>query len=145
MPTASHWGMTPQQSIEAECARRGVSAVVAGCVRLIGGDDVDAGLLTALGGPAAARHLHGARDDRYWLRVWGVRGLLWAWEDNATAAVRTALTDESWRVRELAAKVAAKRLIGDALPVLAQLGSDPVARVRVAADRAVRVLTRARA
>lgn len=144
MPTGSHWGTTPQRSIEAECGRRGSSAVIDGCVRLIDGRDVDADLLLALGGPAARKFLDG-RDhaDRYWLRVWGLRGLLWAWHDSAAAAVRAALADESWRVREMAAKVVAKRRIGDALSAVALLRTDPVPRVRVAAERAVRLLTQA--
>jgi hypothetical protein len=75
--------------------------------------------------------------------VWGLRGLLWAWQDNAAPAVRPALGDESWRVREMAAKVVSKRLIGDAMSAVAQLRDDPVARVRMAAERAVRILSKA--
>jgi hypothetical protein len=138
----SIWGITPRQSIEAECARRGTEAVVAGCVRLIGGGTVDAGLVAALAGPAAPRFLED-RPDRYWLRVWGLRGLLWAWDDSAAPAVQAGLADEAWRAREMAAKVVAKRLIGDALPAVERLRQDPVPRVRAAAERTVRVLTRA--
>ena len=54
-----------------------------------------------------------------------------------------ALRDESWRVREMAAKVVARHALGDALPVVARLRGDPVARVRVAAHRAVKLLTEA--
>jgi len=80
MAARSHWGLTPRQSIEAECARRGRSAVVAGCAQLILGADTDAALIVALGGPGARRILAGGprADQRYWLRVWGIRGLLWA-------------------------------------------------------------------
>jgi hypothetical protein len=148
MPVASRWGITPQRSIEFECARRGVSAVVAGCVGLVEGDDGDAGLIMALGGPASGRMLDGSsRADRYWLRVWGMRGLLWAWDDStaAAAATQAALTDDAWRVREMAAKVVAKRLVGDAMPALVLLQVDPVVRVRAAADRAIRILSRANA
>jgi hypothetical protein len=136
--------MTPQQSIEAECGRRGATAVIDGCVRLIEGRDVDADLLLALGGPAARKFLGGVdHADRYWLRVWGLRGLLWTWHDNAAAAVSAALSDESWRVREMAAKVVAKRSIGDAMSAVALLRTDPIPRVRAAAERAVRLLTQA--
>lgn len=144
MAPGSHWGVTPRRSIEAECARRGKDAVVAGCARLIAGGDADPALLMALAGPAADAFLDGRpRDDRYWLRVWGTRGLLWAWDDGALDVLATALADEHWRVREMAAKVVARHLVGDALPVVAALRDDPVQRVRTAADRAVAALTTA--
>lgn len=37
----------------------------------------------------------------------------------------------------MAAKVVARHLLGDALPVVAELRDDPLARVRAAASRAV--------
>jgi HEAT repeat protein len=144
MATRSHWGVSPRESIEAECARRGTAEVVAGCVRLVQGQDVDGALVMALGGPAAGKFLDGRPHmDRYWLRVWGLRGLLWAWEETAAPAVQMALTDPSWRVREMAAKVAGKRLIGDTITAVAQLRDDPVARVRTVAERAVHLLSQA--
>jgi len=144
MATGSHWGLTPQQSIEAECARRGKNAVVTGCIHLIDGDYTDTGLIMALGGPGANKLLDGrSHADDYWFRVWGIRGLLWAWDDSATGAVRIALSDESWRVREMAAKVVARHLIGDVLPAVADLRDDPVPRVRAAATRAVTLLSNA--
>jgi HEAT repeat protein len=146
VPAGTHWELTPRESIEAECARRGRDAVVAGCVALIEGTsvDTDPGLLLALAGPAARKFLDGTdHDDLYWLRVWGTRGLLWAWRDQATGALLVALGDEHWRVREMAAKVAARHLVGDALEPLTALRDDPVPRVRAAAERAVAVLTSA--
>jgi hypothetical protein len=105
---------------------------------------VDPALLLALAGPGAGTFLDGQpRDDTYWLRVWGARGLLWAWDDSARPAVRQALRDEHWRVREMAAKVVARHELGDTLPVVAGLRDDPVPRVRAAATRAVAVLTAA--
>lgn len=136
------WALTPQQSIERECARRGRADLVDGCVRLIAGEDVDPTLLLALGGPAAEKFLDGEEHaDTYWLRVWGVRGLLWAGDGSQLDAVRTALADESWRVRELAAKVVARHLMGEVLDRVVALRDDPVVRVRVAAARAVEVVT----
>jgi len=86
--------------------------VVAGCVELLAGRDADVGLVYVLGGPAADSVLgpHPRRDQRYWLRVWGARGLLYAWDDSARDTVLAALADESWRVREMAApeRVAAR-------------------------------------
>jgi hypothetical protein len=144
MAARSHRGLTPQHSVDAECTRRGRDAVIAGCRRLVAGDYTDTGLIMALGGPAADKFFDGRpHADQYWFRVWGIRGLLWAWDSSAADAVTTALGDESWRVRELAAKVVARHLLGDALPAVAELRDDPVPRVRAAADRAVTLLTRA--
>jgi hypothetical protein len=48
----SHWGLTPRQSIEAECGRRGRRAVIAGCAQLLIGADANAAatLIMTLGG-----------------------------------------------------------------------------------------------
>ena len=62
------WGLTPRQSIEAECARRGKGAVVAGCVELLAGQDTDPDLVMALGGPGALRVVSG-ENKQYWLRL----------------------------------------------------------------------------
>ncbi len=77
--------------------------------------------------------------------MWGARGLLWAWDGTAREAEHAALRDEAWRVREMAAKVVARHLIGDALTDVAELRDDPTQRVRTAATRALVRLTRARA
>ena len=138
--------MTPQQSIAAECARRGQPALVAGCIALLerrGG--VDDALVVALGGPAAEYVLSGGAGgkDGYWPRVWAARGLLHAWQDQATPATIAATSDEAWRVREMAAKVIARYRVGDALDAVAALRDDPVPRVRAAAARAVTLLAAA--
>jgi len=139
---SSQWGTTPRASIEAECARRGQDAVVAGCEELVRGGRVDDALLLALAGPAATPFLAGAaRDDDYWLRVWGLRGLLHAWDDGAADVVRIALGDDHWRVREMALKVVAKHGVDEALDDVLALRSDANARVRAAAQRAVVALT----
>ena len=80
---------TPRQNIAAECQRRGKSAVVSGCIDLLEGREVDDGLILALGGPAAEYVLSGHEGGRegYWPRVWAARGLLYAWDDGATAAI----------------------------------------------------------
>jgi len=144
--SGSVWELTPRQSIEQECARRGTAQVVAGCVDLLAGRDADVALVHALGGPAADSVLgpHPRRDQRYFLRVWAARALLYAWDDSAQEAVLGALADEAWRVREMAAKVVAKRQLGEALPAVASLQhDDPVPRVRAAAAKATTVLTAA--
>jgi hypothetical protein len=144
---------SPQERIEAECARRGRTAVIDGCVALLRGGAADHRLIVALGGPHAEVILgDGPRDDQlYWLRVWAARGLLWVWDATATGAdvatetIMAALTDEAWRVREMAGKVVARHAVGDALPIVADLRDDPVPRVRAVALRAVAVLTARRA
>jgi predicted regulator of Ras-like GTPase activity (Roadblock/LC7/MglB family) len=47
------------------------------------------------------------------------------------------------RSAEMAARVAARRLLGEALAAVAELRHDPVARVRAAAERATVILTAA--
>ena len=138
----SGWG-PPRASIEAECSRRGTDAVVTGCVRLLHGEHVDVDLLVALAGPAS-RPFHDPdhdRDDDYWLRVWGARGLLWAWDDSATSAIVAAASDVHWRVREMAAKVVARHHVDEALDVMLALRDDDVPRVRAAGQRAVVALS----
>jgi hypothetical protein len=70
----------------------------------------------------------------------GGQGLLWAWDEAALPTLLDALGDESWRVREMAAKVIARHRIGDAFDAMAALRDDSVPRVRAAAERAVRLL-----
>ena len=142
MNAVATWDRSPRESIEQECARRGRSAVVAGCVELLGGGEADDELVLALGGPPARWVLTGeSAGPAYWLRVWAARGLLWAWDDSAFAALRTALTDEAWRVREMALKVVARHRLEDLVVEAAALEDDPVARVRAAASRALMRLT----
>lgn len=138
-------GLTPRQSIESESDRRGLNAVVTGCIALLHGDESDVELIMALGGRPARRVLSGASkaDGGAWCRVWATRGLLWAWEDSATAAVRAATNDDAWRVREMAAKVVARHRVSTAFADVVGLRDDPVRRVRVAAQRAVESLTAA--
>lgn len=134
----SSWGKTPRKSVEQECARRGKDEVVAGCVELLSGGDGDAELILALGGPPARWVVTGEPPGPpYWLRVWALRGLLWAWDDVAFQSVEAALNDDAWRVREMALKVVARHRLEDALATVVDLGEDPVARVRAAASRAV--------
>ena len=117
--------------------------MVAGCVALLAEREVDDELVFAIGGPAARSVLDGSQQ--YWLRVWAMRALLYVWDDTARHPVQAGLADESWRVREMAAKVAARRRLGEVLAGLTQLRDDPVARVRAAAARAITILTAARA
>lgn len=139
------WELTPRQSVEAECERRGKSIAVCGCIAVLERREFDDALMLALGGPAANQVLTGREGGRggYWPRVWATRALLYAWEDRATPAVVTATTDDSWRVREMAAKVIAHHRLEDASSAVIGLQNDPVARVQAAAERAIMALTHA--
>jgi hypothetical protein len=138
---------TPRQRVTAESARRGRERFAAGCANLLNGDDADVPLILLLGGDTAPWALAPERDpeQRYWFRVWAARGLLWSWHETAQPALRTALRDDAWRVREMAAKVVARHLLGDLLTDVADLRTDPVPRVQAAATRAVDRITSAQA
>ncbi len=143
MPRRAIAGITPRERIEAECARRGKDAVVADCIALLRGA-IDPHLTRSLAGPGADKYFDGAEHhDTYWFRVWALRGLLWAWDPSAGEVVCGALGDESWRVREMAAKVVARHLVSAAFAAVAERRDDPVPRVRSAAQRALDRLTSA--
>jgi hypothetical protein len=146
MAATSGWELTPRQSIELECARRGRDQFVAGCIALLTGQEVDDNLIIALGGPSAMIVLHdGPRQrNQYWRRVWAARGLLHLWDASAEAAIIAATTDQHWRVREMAAKVIASHAVDVGLEAVAALRADPVPRVRAAAERATARLTAVR-
>jgi len=134
MAVGSHWGMTPQQSVEQECARRGERAVVSGCIAMLRGRPVDGDLIMALGGPPADWVSNGGEaGPDYWLRVWAARGLLYAWHGSARGAVRSALEDEAWRVREMAVRVVAERGLREERATVEAMCHDDSARVRSAA------------
>jgi len=130
--------MTPQQSILFECDRRSREDVVRDCIATLNGHSFDDHFLRVIGGPSAETVL----DDRaggvrgYWPRVWAARGLLHVWDDVATAAVIDATTDDSWRVREMSAKVIARHRVKPAIDAVVALLDDHNARVRAAAGRA---------
>ena len=133
---------TPAERATAERERRGRRAFAAGCIALLNGrpERVDDDLVVALGGAHAENVLAGAEGGKggYWPRVWAARALLHAWDETAAPAIARAAGDESWRVREMAAKVAARHAVGDALGAMSHLAEhDESQRVRAAASRAV--------
>ena len=138
----------PQLRIEHACRRLGRGEVVSRCLRLLAGGGVDdPEFLVALGGMAAVHLLDAGvpPEQAYWLRVWGARGLLWAGPGDDAGVLRAALADDAWRVREMTCKVLARHRLGDLLEDVAQLESDPVARVRSAASRAAACIIAAEA
>lgn len=105
---------------------------------LIGADPDSPDVLLYLGGAHAQAMIEGrSRMDDYWFRVWAARSLLYVWDPSVTSAVVAALSDDAWRVREMAAKVCLRRELGEAGDALAILLDDPVPRVRAAACRAL--------
>lgn len=130
---------TPRSRIERACVTLGHDVVVECCLRLLAGGQVDEPFLVILGGdPARAWVARGMPSgDDYWMRVWAARGLLWAGPGREVDQLRAALHDDAWRVREMVCKVIARHLVADLLEDVGELETDPVPRVRAAAQRAV--------
>ena len=134
--------VTPRERIEASCALVGQDAVVDACLALLSGSE-DLELVRLVANQGADKYADGrVHEDTYWFRVWAMRGLLWAWDPRATAAVRAGFADEAWRVRELAAKVVARHGVEEAFAEVVAARGDPVPRVRAAAERALTVVAR---
>lgn len=74
--------------------------------------------------------------------MWAARGLRYAWTDDPDVhrAVRAALADDAWRVREHAADLVRLHEVADAAPGLRPLLVDDVPRVRAAAAAALVVV-----
>ncbi len=119
----------------------GASEVASWCAGLLSGKirygDHGYPPLTWLGGAHAAslmkRQAFGSRNQDYWPRVWGARGLLHVWAPDARRAVIAGLSDPAWRVREMSAKIVRAQELADAETELTALAADPVPRVRAAA------------
>lgn len=109
------------------------------CGEVLATGDCDRDLLAVLGGPNSWSVVHGEHkeDLNYWTWVWAARALLYVWDEAAVPEVVRALGHEHWRLREMAAKVVAKREVGAAADAAAKLCRDDVARVRAAAARAL--------
>jgi hypothetical protein len=131
--------MTPKASVEAASRALGQRHVVDSCLTVLRNREMDAEFGYVLAGPASVSIMNGMAGgvSGYWPRTWALRALLYAWDVSAESAVIGCLGDEAWRVREMAAKLVARRRIGDALDDVAALQADPVARVRTAAHRAL--------
>jgi hypothetical protein len=132
--------VTPAERVRDAVARNGVDPVVTWCAAVLTGDrwDGPTGDLNWVADAAVHSDEWLANPvNGYWPRVWAARALLYAWRPYAVPAVVAGLSDEAWRVREMCAKVARLREIGEAGDTLADLARDPVTRVRVAAVRAL--------
>ena len=119
-------------------AEYGENTVVLRSLSLLAGNNEGEDFLLYVGGEHARGILEGA-PVLYWPELWGTRALLYVWNDSAVLAVTAALNNQAWRVREMATRVAAARKL-DVEPILTELLTDEVARVRGAAARALGVL-----
>ena len=124
-----------EKRLAAAVAEFGEDAVVLRSLSLLAGHNEGEDFLLYLGGEHARGILEGA-PVLYWPELWGTRALLYVWNDSAAVAVTAALNNQAWRVREMATRVAAARRLA-VEPVLAELLTDDVARVRAAAARAL--------
>jgi len=126
---------SPAERIAKVVAELGEDDVIARATALIAGLNAGEEFLLAVGG----RHAQGILDGApalYWPEVWGARTFLYVWNDSAAPAVLAGLGNQAWRVREMSAKVVARRELAypDEVAVLA---TDEVARVRAQAARAL--------
>ncbi|EAR24247.1 hypothetical protein A20C1_00130 [marine actinobacterium PHSC20C1] len=121
--------------IAAASERHGEAVIVERAVSLIEGNNEGKEFLLIVGGEHAQGILDGA-PVLYWPELWGTRALLHAWNDSAADAVRSALSNQAWRVREMATRVVATRRI-DAREQLVKLLEDETPRVRAGAARAL--------
>jgi hypothetical protein len=135
---------SPSDRMREAAHRHGDAVIAQRAADVLRGGGYDDELLLYLGGPHAQKMLERG-DKPYWPRVWAARALLYVWDPAAASAVVLALSDEHWRVREMAAKVCLKRTLSEALDRLAMLAGDPVPRVRAAAARALGALGEAEA
>lgn len=120
----------------AEAVRRyGEAAVVARSLSLLAGNNEGEDFLLFVGGEHAQGILEGA-PVLYWPELWGTRALLYVWNDTATDATAAAMRNQAWRVREMAARVAAARSLPLSAALAVQL-TDEVARVRASGARAL--------
>lgn len=126
--------MTPREAVEKACREAGEQQVALWCAELITDPSWEHPVMEWLG-PRVRDGYH-----EYWLRVWGARGLLYAWSPRAAPAVVSGLDDPAWRVREMCGKVARLREVGEAAEPLARLTKDEVVRVRLAAVKALAVV-----
>ena len=131
---------SPRLRVEAACQQLGRDEFISRCVALLAGGDEEPAFVVAIGGSPALRLLSQGvpKAQRYWLRVWAARGVLWAGRPIDGEVLRTGLDDASWRVREMTCKVVARHCVDELLDEVIALEVDPVTRVRNAAARAAR-------
>ena len=137
----------PRDIITEAVAEFGIDMTVDTCLALLDGHEDYALLpvpLAYLAGVHAVAKLErgdlASRQQGHWPRVWAARTFRYVWLDRAGPGTAAALSDPSWRVREMAAKVVSQRSVTIAADQLLSLLHDPEPRVRVAAVRALGVV-----
>jgi hypothetical protein len=131
---------TPVKLIDAYVATHGKTAFVDSCTELLLGanwrehDDV----IRALGGKVQG--LESGSWKEYWVRTWAARGLLHAWDDRASHALRRGLRDEHWRVVEMCLKVCRAHNVSQVCAECLSALKSETPRVRTAAVRAVAII-----
>lgn len=123
------------ERIHAAVERFGETEVVDRAILLLNGGNAGEDFLLYVGGKHAQGLLDGA-PALYWPELWGARALLHVWDPKAGTAIQTNLENQSWRVREMCARVSQERRL-NVLPGIVALTEDEVPRVRIAALRAL--------
>lgn len=136
-------------------ARPPVAVSIAALAERIGPPAFAAVCVDLLGGAPRERYVEELRDltghawrpgddvldptvwKDHWVRTWGARGLLRAWQETATPAVVRGLGDEHWRPAEMCLKVAASHDVAGAGDGAAALVGHELPRVRAQALRAL--------
>ena len=124
-----------EKRLAAAVERYSEAGVVERALSLLDGNNEGEDFLLFVGGEHAQGILDGA-PVLYWPELWGLRALLYVWDASAASVVIETLTNPAWRVREMGSRVAAAREL-PAASELAELLTDRVPRVRVAAARAL--------
>ncbi|MDH6235667.1 HEAT repeat domain-containing protein [Cryobacterium sp. CG_9.6] len=124
--------------IAAAVKRYGEPAVIERSIALLKGENAGEDFLLFVGGDHAQGILDGA-PSLYWPELWGARALMHVWSESANEAVIGGLDNQSWRVREMCAKVILLRKL-HALKRLTRLTTDETPRVRAAAVHALSAL-----
>ncbi|KFF58906.1 hypothetical protein JF66_15070 [Cryobacterium sp. MLB-32] len=124
--------------LAAAVKRYGEPAVIERSIALLKGENAGEDFLLYVGGEHAQGILDGA-PSVYWPELWGARALMYVWSETANEAVIGGLDNQSWRVREMCAKVILQRKL-HALKRLVRLTTDEVPRVRAAAVHALAAL-----
>jgi hypothetical protein len=119
---------SPADRIAAAVKIYGERETVDRAAALLGGANAGEDFLLFVGGTHAKGILDGA-PALYWPELWGARALMYVWHDSAAIAIKSGLTNQAWRVREMSLKVVAARELAFTEQVLPML-TDEVGRVR---------------
>src|SRR3954451_3331676 len=112
LPTPPQRRLSPRELLARLEAQVGTVPAARLCAEVLASDDPHehAEAVLFLGGDAGRSVLEGSSSWKpYWSRVWGARGLLYVWAEDAAPAVLDRLGDEHWRVAEMCLKVSTRR------------------------------------